>query len=278
VNRFAQLTRPRRPLALAALLIAALASRAAAADAEQGITVVGLGEAKGKPAVATMSGMVTGQAEVAADAAVKFRDALRRVTEAAGKLGVANLTLEEGGVSVNGSMTPGGFAAMMGGDAEPKTGYEVSKEVRLKFALEGQTEPQLVESMTKVLDAMKEAGLELGVGGPTSMMEMQMVGAQRPVAVHFTLADADAVREEASKTAVEDARRKAERLARLTGVKLGRVVAVEEVADEGANHQAQMAYIAFFAGENGKPESTLTTGKFEAVPVIVSLRVRFAIE
>ena len=81
-----------------------------------------------------------------------------------------------------------------------------------------------------------------------------------------------------SRPAVEDARRKAERLARLTGVRLGRVLAVEEAPFEGVNRDVQTTYLALIAGISEKKGSTLTSGKFEGVPHTVSLRVRFAIE
>jgi uncharacterized protein len=125
---------------------------------------------------------------------------------------------------------------------------------------------------------MKEAGLSLGDAGPRSMMEMQMEGAQRPVAVRFHLVNPDAVREEATKAAIADARAKAERLARLSGVKIGRVVSVHEVPYGGDDESGPMAYLAFFAGGAGKKDPTLATNKFETVKLFVSLQVRFAIE
>ena len=78
----------------------------------------------------------------------------------------------------------------------------------------------------------------------------------------------DKLQEEAYEKAIADARARAERLARLSKVELGPIVAVREIAvpgDRSANAEEEPA------------RKRLETAKFQAIPVRVELLVRFEV-
>ncbi|APW59511.1 SIMPL domain-containing protein [Paludisphaera borealis] len=87
--------------------------------------------------------------------------------------------------------------------------------------------------------------------------------------VRFVLEDYEKVQEQAYEKAVADARTRAERLARLSGLELGPVLAVREVVAP-ADHVAQ-------PNTDEVPRKRLETAKFQEIPVRVELQVRFAI-
>src|SRR4051812_36487033 len=68
--------------------------------AGEGISVAGSGEVKAKPTTVELNATVSGDAELAADAIVKYRDARRRAVEALNGLKLEGLKVEGGGFSV----------------------------------------------------------------------------------------------------------------------------------------------------------------------------------
>lgn len=92
--------------------------------------------------------------------------------------------------------------------------------------------------------------------------------------VTFVVADVAAVREEAYQKAVADARSRAERLAKLTGVKLGRVLSAAEQEVTGDQSDELNVYQALnMTAEN----RGVTAPSTAAVPIRVKLAVVFAI-
>src|SRR5262249_54535427 len=95
--------------------------------------------------------------------------------------------------------------------------------------------------------------------------------------VKFIVTNIGEIREKAYDLAAADARKRAERLARLNGVKLGSVLAVDEMTSLGGRSNPYFYYGPVDAGEKEEHEEvtaeTLTGGH-----VRVKLRVRYAIE
>jgi uncharacterized protein YggE len=86
--------------------------------------------------------------------------------------------------------------------------------------------------------------------------------------VRFVIEDFGKLEEEAYEKAVADARARAGRLARLSRVELGPIVAIREIAvpgDRGAG------------GDDELPRKRLETSKFQEIPVRVELLVRFQV-
>jgi uncharacterized protein YggE len=99
--------------------------------------------------------------------------------------------------------------------------------------------------------------------------------------VRFVVDDFDALQEQAYEKAIADARARAERLARLSKVELGPVVAIREVVvpgETGAN-QDDSPYYYRPPQQSGdeRPRKRLETTRFQEIPVRVELLVRFEV-
>ncbi len=93
----------------------------------------------------------------------------------------------------------------------------------------------------------------------------------------FVLEDFDKLQEEAYEKAVSDARARAERLARLSKVELGSVVAIREVTVPGDKPNSTMGDMPANNTPDESPKKRLETAKFQDVPVKVELLVRFEV-
>lgn len=249
-----------------------------------GISVAGTGEVKAKPNAVEINANISGDAELAADAIVKYRDSRRRAVEALNGLKLEGLKIDSGGFGVNQGVDAAQAQAMMNGNAAPAGKQRVTVSEQLKLTLSGVDklkDEELMDTVLKVLDTGRDAGLQVGKPSPRNYYEMQMSynsgNAAAAGLVAFKLTDTDALREKAYKAAMDDARKKAERLATLAGVKLGRIVSVRDaVAVSGANPQnvAMMAMYGVVAPQDG---NDLTSGVFKEISVKVNLAVQFEI-
>ena len=86
--------------------------------------------------------------------------------------------------------------------------------------------------------------------------------------VRFVLEDFDKLQEEAYEKAIADARTRAERLARLSRVELGPIVAVREISVPGERPAGS---------DDEAPRKRLEMAKFQEIPVRVELLVRFEV-
>ena len=251
----------------------------------QGISVAGSGEVKGKPTVVEISGSVAGDAELAADAIVKYRDSRRRAVEALNGLKLEGLKVESGGFAVNQGIDTAQAQAMMQGNAAPAGKSRVTVNEQLKIVLSGVeklSDEELMDTVLKVLDTGRDAGLQIGAPTPRNYYEMQMLanrgGAATTGLVSFKLTNPDALREQAYKQAMADARKKAERLASLAGVKLGRIVSVKDaVAVGGGGSNPQQAMMMAMYGVSPQESAELTSGVYKEIEVRVNLAVQFEI-
>ncbi|HUO07559.1 MAG TPA: SIMPL domain-containing protein [Phycisphaerae bacterium] len=203
----------------------------AAVRAEEGITVQGGGEATGKPTEVEITASLTGDGELATDATVKFRDAKKRALAAIAGLKNPDISVVTQGVSITNAMDANTQMMLMRGQAVQggTQKVQVRENDRIVLAHADKLEPDvLLDTVLKILDTAKDAGFQIGGPMPTSYYEMQQMGGQGSTIVAFRLPELDALREQAYKAAVADARAKAQRIADLTGVKLGRILSVTE--------------------------------------------------
>jgi uncharacterized protein YggE len=277
---------------LAAFLAAVLFAVIPAARAQQpasdspggaGISVAGSGEVKSKPNVVEINASIAGEAELAADAIVKYRDARRRAVEALTGLGLDGLKVESGGFGINQGIDNAQAQAMMQGNAGVAGKSRVTVNEQLKLTLAGLgklKEEELLDTVLKILDTGRDAGLQIGRPTPRNYYEMQMYynsgQGNTGGLVAFKLIDADALREQAYKQAMDDARKKAERLANLAGVKLGRIVSVKDAVQIGSGNPQQATMMAMY-GIAPQEQTELTSGVFKEISVRVSLAVQFEI-
>src|SRR3954447_25662896 len=101
----------------------------------EGISVAGSGEVKAKPKVVEINATVTGEAELAADAIVKYRDARRRAVDALNGLKLEGLKIDTNGFSVAQGMDTAQMQAMMQGNSAPAGKQRVSITEQLKLNL-----------------------------------------------------------------------------------------------------------------------------------------------
>jgi uncharacterized protein YggE len=100
--------------------------------------------------------------------------------------------------------------------------------------------------------------------------------------VRFVLEDFDKLQEEAYEKAIAEARARAERLARLSRVELGPIVAVREILVPGektSNVNPNFYYNRWGSNPDDEtPRKRLETSRFQDIPVRVELLVRFEVQ
>ena len=249
----------------------------------KGITVTGMGQAKGKPVLVEFTAAASGEGELASDAIVKHRDTKRRGLKAIEDLKVPGLTVESKGFAINQAMDPSAQQMMMRGQTPTNTKQMVQVTEQLRIVIrdvDKLKDEDVVNTVLKVLDTARDGGLVVGTGSPSNYMQMQimMQTGQTPGLVSFKIPDAAPLRAQAYQKAMEDARAKAQRLAELSGGKLGRVVAVQEGAAGVPQQNQMMAMIYGMMQQQGQPEGELTSNAFGDITLSVNLSVQFALE
>jgi len=209
-----------------------------------GITVQGTGEAKGKPAQVEIACALSGDAELASDATVKFRDAKKRAIAAIENLKNPNLKIESDGIAIGGLTDASTQMMIMQGrmDASQaaKPRIQIAEKSRLILSNVDKLDTDaMLDTVLKILDVAKEGGFQVGLTKQTDDDEIQnyqmyiyrmMNRSDGTSVVNFKLADGTDLRDQAYKAALADAKTKAEKLAELAGVKLGKIVAIDETA------------------------------------------------
>jgi uncharacterized protein YggE len=285
------MNRPLWKLLSAGLLLLAAGS-AARAQSEQagksvaaGISVSGVGMSKGRPDRVRIEVRVQGKAEITDDALVKYRDARRRLTEALDKLKLKNLHTNEQTVAIAASVSQASYQAMMNGmetQSESASPIEVSGNLQVELTGLDELSPEdVLKTVGKVLDTIKDAGGALGPSSSETMMAMRYGRMPSGTSVKFVLRDFKRLRELAYEQAVEDARTRGSRLAKLNGVKLGQVVAVQEVHVAGDISESTVQRTPWYWAETSEtahePEEISATTLGD-VPVTVRLTLRFEID
>ncbi len=161
------------------------------------VTVAGIGTVSTAPDMAEITTGVVTQAPTAAQALAANSQAMERLLQALGALGVAPRDIQTTNISVS-------PLRRQGRDGQPPeiTGYEVTNQVRVKV--------RDLSGLGRVLDQQVGQGANLVYG------------------VQFGRQEPAPLQDEARKRAMADARRKAELYASAASLKVGRVVAVQE--------------------------------------------------
>ena len=229
---------------------------AAVAD-EQGITVTGTGEVLASPDCLEIDIGASGSAELTADAIIKYRDRLRRVTEAFKKLDIEHLQVKRGELSIGN----------VADEQHPHPRVTIARALRIVVTgIREMPDEELLTVIGKVIDAAKDTG----AAGEEAQSRM--------FTVRFALQDPKSVREKACRKALEDAKEQASRLANLAGGRLGRAVSVTDMPAAVDYPTVTEVIQAIYGGdENLQPEEQgrIVSGGLKDIPVRVSLRVRF---
>jgi uncharacterized protein YggE len=246
----------------------------------EGFTVVGKSSVAAKPNLVEIDLEVTAASELSADAIVKYRDARRRLRDAFTALKLDNVTVEERGLLVDqkGTMNPNYFGGYQP-NARTKTEVQLTRKLVVKNAnIRAMDEEALLQQIAKLLDVAQDAGGKVGGQGNFNPYYYNPYSMNSRGLVRFVLDDFDKLQEEAYEKAVADARSRAQRLARLSGVELGPIVAVRELAVPGERVQNLNISIYSIANtEDDRPGKRLETSKFQEIPVRVELLVRFQV-
>ncbi|MCA9022934.1 MAG: SIMPL domain-containing protein [Planctomycetaceae bacterium] len=254
------------------------------AGENQGITVMGLGSVEAKPSVVELTGVVIGQGQLAGDAVTKFHGNRRRAETAFKNLKIPGLEVVEEGMSLYSSLNATQMQAMMRGMAVNNTdSQELSVSETLKLRVTGidkLSSQELLEMIVRIVDSGKDAGVIIGNDTSPSVPGTYNPSKARNTMATFKVTDVDKLKEAAYEQAVKDARTQAEKLAKLTGVKLGKVISIDGVSDSQKNaatisNQMLAQYMAA-AGVNQTEEQASTLLK--AIPIAVAVRVTYSIE
>lgn len=238
----------------------------------EGLTVVGKATIGAKPNLAEVDLDVSASAELTGDAIVKFRDSKKRVHDAFAALKLDKVVVEERGLLVDqkGAMI-NPYYMDYNQNTRTKTEVQLSRKLVVKATdIAAMDEEAVLQLVGRLLDVAQDAGAHVG---PTPNMNMYYYRyGMMPTngLVRFVLEDYDKVQERAYEQAVADARSRAERLARLSGLELGPVLALREVVAPADQYAQQM-------NNDEVPRKRLETTKFQEIPVRVELQVRFAI-
>ena len=286
------MTKLRRNLAVlgpAALALAGLFAPPAPAHAQfggggpspnlEGLTVAGKGQVTTRPNRLEIDLEISAASEMSADVIVKYRDAKKRLQEAFVTLKLPNVAVEERALNV-GQKTVAFNPYMM--DSAPARRGKVEVQLTRKLVVRCDNirdldEEALLQLVAKLLDVAQDAGAKVGGSNNENSYWSYRSGNQNNGLVRFILDDLDAVEEKAYQAAVDDARGRAKRLAKLNGVDLGPVAGVREVFVPG--EKAQTTSFSFYGDSNSNdeevPKKQIETGKFQEIPVRVELQVRF---
>jgi len=238
----------------------------------EGFTVAGKGYVAVKPNLVEIDLEVAASSELTGDAIVKYRDARRRIHDAFAALKLANVTVEERGLLVDqkGMQNNPYFFGGYQPNSRTKTEVQLTRKLVVKAAnVRKMEEDALLQLIGKLLDVAQDAG---GRVGPQNMFnpyygynpwQQNMTGL-----VRFVLDDYDKLQEDAYEQAIADARARAQRLARLSQVELGPIVAIREIMVPGDRVSTP---------DDEMPRKRLEAGKFQEITVRVELLVRFEV-
>ncbi|WP_010584957.1 SIMPL domain-containing protein [Schlesneria paludicola] len=248
----------------------------------QGIVVEGTGEVRSVPNIVEINLRLSAKGELTDDAVVKHRDSKKRAIETFKALNLENLELEEKnlGLKAGGNMQE--MMQMMWNGMTPaankRTQVEVGSTLRARLVgVDKMPTEELMSTVGKLLDAAQDSGAGLGMSD-ADMMMMRYYGwgrQQQTSLVKFIVTNIKETREKAYDLAVKDARKRAERLARLSSVKLGQVLAIDEMG--GNSNRNPYYYNPFESNDDKDDKDEIVAETMSGGNLKISLRVRFAI-
>lgn len=259
------------------------ASVAPAFADEGGISVSGVGVAKGRPTLVEVDTRIVGEADVAADADAKYNDLKKKAIAALQALKEPNLSLEFGGPSVGLAPDPGAQMRLLQGMATDNSKRRIQVSELLKLVLKGiekLDKDTLLADVLKVVDTARQAGLQVG-DTPSNVIQAQIqaqAGTNSEAIAVFKVPERSELEAQASEKAVADARAKAERLAKLAGVKLGHVSLIQDRATAQEGNQSLLAAVYGSAIAAAPETKEVESPAMAEVTVTERITVRFEIE
>ena len=233
----------------------------------EGFTVTGKGTVFAKPNRFEIELDISAASELTADAIVKYRDAKKRIEEAFAALKLENVAVEERGLNVGqkgAEYNPYYFDYAP--SRKSKVEVELTRGLVVKCSdIRKLDEEALLQLVAKLLDVAQDAGGRVGAQNNNNYYYYRFGGSPTSGLVKFILDDFETIEEEAYEKAVADATARANRLAKLSKVKLGPVTAIRESASSQSMEPEDQT----------KAKKRLESSKFQEIPVKVDLTVRF---
>ncbi len=245
----------------------------------EGFTVSGKGTAGAKPNRLEIDLEVSAASEMTSDVIVKYRDAKKRLQEAFVTLKLGNVAVEERSLAV--AQKGQVFNPYMM-DTPPARRGKVEVQLTRKLVvhcteIRELDEEALLQLVAKLLDVAQDAGGKVGGQGDFNPYYYRYNTAGSGL-VRFIVDDFDVLQEKAYRDAIADARARAGRLAKLSGVDLGPVAGVREVLVPG--EKAASSTMSFYGPptteDDEMPRKRLESARFHEIPIKVELQVRFA--
>jgi uncharacterized protein YggE len=237
----------------------------------EGFTVAGKAYSAAKPNSVEIDLEVSAASELTADAIVKYRDAKKRIHDAFTALKLKNIGVEERGLLVDqkGMMQNPYFWGGMP-NARTKTEVQLTRKLVVRAnEIRSMDEDSVLQLVGKLLDVAQDSGGKVGPQNNWNPYYYNPWQNMQSGLVRFVLDDFDKLQEEAYEKAIADARARAVRLARLSKVELGPIVAVREIIVPSDR---------MIGSEDEMPRKRLEVSRFQEIPIRVELLVRFSIQ
>lgn len=263
-------------------LLAARPARAQILDTGaniEGFTVTGKGATSARPNRFEIDLEIAASSELSADVIVKYRDAKKRLNDAFAALKLKDVAITEKPLSIE---QKGQVYNPYYMDMPPARKGKVEVQLSRKLVASGGgirelDEEAVIQLVAKLLDVAQDAGGKVGASNEYNPYYGRYN--MHNGLVRFILDDFEALQDKAYQSAIDDARARAGRLAKISGVTLGPVVGVREVfvsGDKGRNSN-NYYYEMMMSADDEIPRRQVEASRFAEIPVRVELQVRFAV-
>lgn len=260
-----------------------LSSSTSFAQVKSGISVKATGVVKLRADVLELEGQVSGNAELAGDAITKYRSARQRAVEAIEALQIPDLKVKPGRIDITSASDANAQQQMMRGmpaTASVNRPLNVSEPLSIRIdGIDKLTNDQIIETLVKILDAGKDAGLTLGAKEATPSYNPYTGGynTSGSALARFRLSDVEGARQKAFEDAMKNATRQGERLSKLAGLKLGPVRSINETSAATNPVQQFNPYMGVVTNSADKEAELFTSSSLQEITVTASIDVEFAV-
>ena len=257
---------------------------AVCAEEGEGITVVGVGSVEAKPSVVELTGMVIGQGQLAGDAVTKFHGNRRRAETAFKNLNIPGLVIVEDGMSLYSSLNASQMQAMMQGMAVNNTqtqNLSVSETIKLRLTgIDKLSSQELLETIVRIVDSGKDAGVVIGNNTTPPIPGVYDRSRARNTMATFKVTNVKKLKEDAYHKAIENAKTQAEKLAKLSGVKLGKVTSINGQGGTQKGSTVVYNYGITQGSTNASEQESdeQPSDLFKPIPISAVVKVTFSIE
>ena len=271
-----------KPLLVVGLAVL-IANSTSLAQGRTGISVKATGTVKLRADVLELEGQVSGNAELAGDAITKYRSNRQRAVEAIEALQVPALKVNSGRIDITSAMDAAAQQAMqrgMAATASANRPLNVSEPLSIRIdGIDKLTNEEIMETLVKILDAGKDAGITLGAkaGQPAYNPYTGGYNTSGSALARFRLSDVEGSRQKAFEDAMKNATRQGERLAKLAGLKLGKVRSINESAASTQQTQQFNPYLAYMTQDSDKEAELFTSSSLQDITVSAVIDVEFEV-